>query len=203
MKRSRGRATILSVFLAAAAWFVWHLAPWEPVLAVATLTDPAKLATLGSRGANPRLNKIVYWLDAGRRRGIPCETAIDLAQLYNRTENPRARLVKDSLLRNIRIADQLGLFTSDNRERMRNGRASVITKGPYANALIEVDHIVPYSLAKEAGNELANLEIMPAPLNRRKSNRVGERQLSHAQRLFNAGLLSAESLARVRRELRK
>lgn len=35
----------------------------SPVVAIASLTDPAKLATLkGERAANPRLQKCVYWL---------------------------------------------------------------------------------------------------------------------------------------------
>jgi 5-methylcytosine-specific restriction endonuclease McrA len=63
---------------------------------------------------------------------------------------------------------------------------------------VEIDHIVPYSLAPEAGNELANLEMMPQELNRAKSNRVGSRQLSHAEKLFSAGVITKESLAKVR-----
>jgi hypothetical protein len=35
------------------------------------LIDPAKLATLGRRGANPRIQKCVYWLDAASTRAQP------------------------------------------------------------------------------------------------------------------------------------
>jgi len=48
------------------------------------------------------------------------------------------------------------------------------------------------------GNELANLEMLPKTLNREKSNRVNERQLAHAERLREAGLLTGESYARVK-----
>jgi hypothetical protein len=195
--RRLGLMGLFSVALATAGWLWWPVSPRPAVLAVANLSDPAKLATLSERGANPRLIKIVYWLDAARNRGLPPELAVDLAQVKNGTRDPRASLVRQSLLRNLKIADGLALFTPENKERMRNGRAPVVMRGPYAGSKIEVDHIVPLSLAKEAGNELANLEMMPQPLNRRKSNRVGERQLSHAQRLFDAGLLSRESLNRV------
>jgi hypothetical protein len=45
-------------------------------VAVASLTDPAKLATLTSgRAANPRLKKAVYWLAEARGRG---RTAADV-----------------------------------------------------------------------------------------------------------------------------
>ena len=89
------------------------------------------------------------------------------------------------------------MLTADNLNRLRRGQAGVVTKGPYANATVEIDHIVPISLAPELGNELANLEMLPAPVNRRKSNRVGERQLAVAQRFYDARMLSRESLARV------
>ncbi|MBC8001585.1 MAG: hypothetical protein H7X97_03260, partial [Opitutaceae bacterium] len=62
---------------------------------------------------------------------------------------------------------------------------------------VEIDHIVPYSLAPEIGNELANLEMLPKSLNRQKSNRVNERQLAHARTLLAAGLLTADSFAKV------
>ncbi|MFO1501938.1 MAG: hypothetical protein U1G07_26780 [Verrucomicrobiota bacterium] len=200
MKRLRRKAAIGSGLVALAAALLWHFSPFQAVVALANLSDPAKLATLGERGANSRLNKLVYWLhDAGRRGWAP-DTAIRAAQFVNRTAEPRASLVKESLLRNLQIAEELGLFTSENLDRMRQGKAAIVTRGPYRNAPVEIDHIVPYSLAREAGNELANLEMLPEPLNRRKSNRVGDRQLAHARRLWQAGLLSKESLNRVETE---
>ena len=56
------------------------------------------------------------------------------------------------------------------------------------------------SRAHECGNELANLEWLPQPLNRAKSNSVGPRQLAHAQRLLEAHLLSPESFDRLKRQ---
>jgi predicted DNA-binding protein len=197
MKALRRKFTFGLAVVALAGALLWQFSPVQAVLAVASLSDPAKLATLGERGANPRLNKIVYWLDQARNRGLPAGTAVRLAQLVNHTTEPRAALVRESLLRNLQIAERLGLLTADNRDRLRHGKAAIVTRGPYARSPVEIDHIVPYSLAKEAGNELANLEMLPEPLNRRKSNRVGERQAAHARRLFQAGLISKESLARV------
>jgi hypothetical protein len=37
--------------------------------AIANLADPEKLATLGVRGANPRVQKITYWLFVVRQNG--------------------------------------------------------------------------------------------------------------------------------------
>ncbi len=177
---------------------LWQFGPIQAVFAVVNLSDPDKLATLGERGANSRLNKIVYWMRISEERSLNPEKAIGIAQFLNRSTGARAHLVRESLLRNLKIAHGLGLFTEENKELLRNGKAGVVTQGPYARSKVEIDHIVPYSLAPEVGNELANLEMMPQPLNRSKSNRVGQRQVAHAEKLFAAGLLSKESLAKVR-----
>jgi hypothetical protein len=197
MKRFLRKTALGVALLGLISGVLWQYGPFPGVFALTSLTDPAKLARLGPRGANPRLNKTVFWLHEVEQRGMSAATAIRVSQGLNGTYEPRSTLVRESLLRNLKIAGELGLLTPENLQRLRSGRAAVVTRGPYARSPAEVDHIVPYSLAAEVGNELANLEIMPAPLNRRKLNRVGERQIAHARRLHGAGLLSAESLARV------
>ena len=107
----------LGLWIAAlSAGFVWQLTPFPAVLAIRSLSHPAQLATLGYRGANPRLNKIVYWLDDARRHFVAPKTALDLA-LWLEYSGARAALVKESLLRNLKIADELGLFAEGNRRR--------------------------------------------------------------------------------------
>ncbi len=199
MRRVPKKYKFASALLALIGFAVWQFTPLQAVFAVSSLSDPAKLATLGERGANSRLNKIVFWLDVARNRGMSAETAVGWAQTVNGTREPRASLVKAELARNLQIADELGLFTAENRDRLKRGNAAIITRGPYAGETVEIDHIVPISLAPEVGNELANLEMLPKTLNRKKSNQVGERQLSYAEKLGAAGLLSKESLEQVRR----
>src|SRR5512142_3264801 len=46
---------------------------------IASLIDPAKLATLGKRGANPRVQKAVYWLAAARKAGEQPDKLLDRA----------------------------------------------------------------------------------------------------------------------------
>ena len=108
--------------------------------------------------------------------------------------------MKESLLRNVKIATQLGLLDAQNLDHLRHGRAAIVRSGPYRGEAVEIDHIVPYSLAPEVGNDLANLEMLPRTLNRRKSNLVNERQLAHAERLHTAGLLTQKSLDQVRKK---
>jgi hypothetical protein len=193
----RHKGAWLTVAFAVGLWLFWQWGPIEAVFAIRHLSDPAKLATLAERGANPRLNKIVYWLDQARGRWMSPETAITLAQLGNGIHGQRAALVKASLLRNLKLADEMGVWTHDNRDHLRRGQAAIAMRGPYRGEAIEIDHIVPLSLAPEVGNELANLEMMPRALNRRKSNHIGPRQLDYAARLCKAGLLEKKSLARI------
>jgi 5-methylcytosine-specific restriction endonuclease McrA len=197
-RRRVRRWSVAGVLVFVVSGLSWLFSPLEAVLAIRSLSDPAKLAALGQRGANPRVNKLVYWLDTARRKGLGPERAIEFAQTLNGVTGLPAELRREALLRNLTIAERLGLLTPENLDRLRRGNAPTVTLGPYAGEPTEVDHIVPVSLAPEVGNELANLELLPKTVNRRKSSRVGERQLSLAEDLHRAGLLRDDSWRRVR-----
>lgn len=198
MRLARKKLSLISLLVAFVVGLGWQFGPFQSIQAVASLSDPQKLETLGERGANSRLNKIVYWLDQSEHRGFSADRTIDLAQWFNGTEKRRAALVKTSLLQNLKIARELGLLAGPNLDSLRRGRAANVTRGPYAGESVEIDHIVPYSLAPEIGNELANLEMLPRTLNRQKTNRVGPRQLAYAEKFYEAGLLTKPSWERVR-----
>ena len=169
------------------------------VTAIASQSDPAKLATLGSRAANPRLKRIMYYLAAARAGGADPGDVIDQAQRANGSAGTRrAPLVKASLLRNLKICDGLAMLVdAENLAKLRRGNAPIARRGPYTGQIAEVDHIVPLAEAPEVGNELANLEMLPATLNRAKSDKVGERQLALAKKFHDAGLLSDAALASI------
>jgi hypothetical protein len=153
------------------------------VQALASLIDPAKLDTLKiDRAANPRLRKACYWLHVAKVDGITAASIIDAT---GHVSTPRGQLAKESLLRNLTILERLGCLTEDNLAKLRRGRAPTITRGPYTGEQAEVDHIVPVSKAPRFENWIGNLEFMPRTLNRRKSNKMGERQRSHLARLLD------------------
>lgn len=60
---------------------------------------------------------------------------------------------------------------------MKRGKSPIVTTGPYAGEIAEVDHILPVAKFPQYGKEFWNLELMPQSLNRRKSDTVGQRQL--------------------------
>ena len=69
--------------------------------------------------------------------------------------------------------------------------------GPYSGDGLSVDHIVPRAVVPELDNVIANLELMSLKLNLNENNKVGNRQVSHAEKLHTAGLLSREGLEKL------
>jgi len=169
-----------------------------PEVIISELIQPAKLATLRARGANPRVQKCVYWLETARQaRQNPTnvlEKALALAGYPNALA---ARLTRDALLRNLDIAEKLGCLGADGLSEMRKGNAPTIRKGPYAGQELSVDHIIPRAVCPELDNVIANLELMPMRLNSAKGDRVGERQVALAKRFNEARLLTNHGLHQV------
>src|SRR5688500_7379665 len=99
----------LCAFLAIS--FCFRLFSVEPDYApnIASLIAPAKLATLGKRGANRRIQKCVYWLAEARTANREPGRVIDVAlHRVGMTNALTAKLTKEALLRNLSIAQKLG-----------------------------------------------------------------------------------------------
>ena len=163
-----------------------------PALSLASLTDPTKLATLkGERAANPRLQKCVYWLAYAEEQGEKPEVVLDEAAKLNKTsETPYARFVRWGLLENLKIAKELGLLTPEGMSELRRGKSAEITKGQCKGEEAEADHVIPRSVCPELQNQVMNLELLPASLNRAKSDKVTDRAKVFAKELYEAKLLS-------------
>ena len=58
-------------------------------------------------------------------------------------------------------------------------------------------------MVPELNSVIANLELRPLRLNESKNDKIGDRQLSHAQKLHDAGLLSTEGLKKVQNARRE
>jgi len=123
--------TLLSLLGFLSVSFLLQAKDTTPALAIANLTDPAKLATLkGERAANPRLQKCVYWLAYAEEQGSKPEAVLDEAAKLNKTEGtPYAGFVRWGLLNNLKTAKELGLLTPEGMAEMRRGKSATITKG--------------------------------------------------------------------------
>ena len=186
----------IAIWLAACFLFVGQAGAGDvSVTAVASIIDPAKLATLQvDRAANARVLKCVYWLNYARGRGLdPGRVISDAQKLNGSTAKAPAPLVEAALLRNLEIAEKLGCLTPGNLDRMRHGASPLISLGPYAGERAEIDHIVPIAVEPALGKEIANLELLPRTLNRRKGAKMGERQRDYLRKFRAADLLGPRS----------
>jgi len=167
--------------------------------AIAAQTDPAKLATLkGERAANPRLQRCVYWMATAEAGGVKPEALLNEAARLNGTfGTPYARFVCWGLLENLKIAKELGLLTPEGMAELRRGKSATITKGEYAGQEAEADQVISRAVCPELANQVMNLELMPASLNRAKSDKVTDRARVFAKELYDAKLLSEEGWKRV------
>ena len=122
--------------------------------------------------------------------GIEPSKILDEAFDKNGIEDRREPLLKKNFLRNVGLAHEYGLLTEDNMDKLRRGRAPIITKGSCIGQIIEVNHIIPYSVEPKLGNCLANLDLMPISENREISAQYGDRQKTLMKQLAEAGFLS-------------
>lgn len=169
-------------------------APSTASVAIASQTDPVKLATLKGKGAaNSRLQKCVYWLAFAEGQGQKPEAVVDDSAKLNKTERtPYAGFLRCSLLENFKIAKDLGLLTPEGMAELRRGKSATITKGQYAGQEAEADHVIPRAVCPELQNQVMNLELLPAMLNRAKSDKVTDRTKVFAKELYDAKLLSEQ-----------
>lgn len=162
--------------------------------ALVNLCDPAKIATLTSdRAANPRVRKIAYWLEVARQEGRDPQTEMDqvMARLgWGGTL--KGDLTAAAMARNRIIAERLGCLDAEGMALLRRGSAPTIKFGPYTGEKLTVDHIIPRAVSPSLDLVLANLELMPHSLNMRKGSKIGQRQIDLANKLLQAGILSAQ-----------
>jgi len=188
---------MLALLLAAAPSII--AAPSTAVVAIAEQTDPAKLATLKGEGAaNPRLQKCVYWLACAEEQGEKPEVVLDESAKLNKTAGtPYAGFVSWGLLENLKIAKELGLLTPEGMAELKRGKSATITKGQYAGQEAEAGLVIPKAVCPELQNQVMNLELLPASLNRSPSDKVTDRAKIFAKELYEAKLLSEEGWERV------
>jgi len=187
------------ILLALAAAPSIMAAPSTAAVAIASLTDPAKLATLkAEREANPFLQKCVYWLAYAEEQGEKPDVVLDESAKLNKTAGtPYAGFLSWGLLENLKIAKEMGLLTPEGMSELKQGKPATITKGQYSGQKAEADDVIPVSLCPELHNQVMNLELLPASLIRAKSEKVTERAKVFAKELYEAKLLSEEGWRKV------
>lgn len=182
----------MAIFLSLLFQAVLHGKDPSPAVILSSLVDPAKIDALdGDRAANPRLRKMIYWLETGRRAGAdPAAVVLEAQIKAGYAGTARADADRASLVRNRIILERLGCLDAAGMAALRRGRAPRITKGPYAGDIASVDHIIPRSVVDELDEKIYNLEFMPSKLNMSKGAGIGVRQRQLAAKWKKLGLLS-------------
>jgi len=103
------------------------------------LSDPAKLATLGERGANPRVQKYVAQLAEARQAGFEVSNVVSRAATLAGMKGEAAKLTAEVMLRNLTIAERLGCLDDAGLHEMRRGQSPTIRRGPYKGDELSVD----------------------------------------------------------------
>jgi TPR repeat protein len=176
-----------------------------PAMAIASLTDPQKLANLqGERASNSRFQKCLYWLATARAKGESPSDIIASANLKNGEQvTSYGTLLSSSLTANLAEADKLGLFSPGGLDELRQGKSATITEGEYAGQEATVDHYIPRSVCPELDNQIFNLRLLPSKLNSSEGDKVDKKQMNYAKELNKGGLLSAEGLEAVKKAYEK
>ncbi len=164
---------------------------------IASLIDPAKLATLRERGANPRVQKYVALLEDARAAGEKPDVVAAAAVKIVGMRGSAAKLTARQMVRNLKLAGDYGCLDAEGLARMRRGQAPVIMRGGSKRDELSVDHIIPRQVVPELDNVIANLELMPQRLNESKNARIGKQQLDLGRKLRKAHLLSASGLRAI------
>jgi hypothetical protein len=165
---------------------------------IADLINPQKLATLGQRGANPRILKCVYWLKKAEKEDHSVTNIVDMAvDFAGYTNSLSAKLTKDALLRNLKIAEGCQCLDEAGMKEMRQGKPPAIQRGKSKGDQLCVCHIVPSAVCPELDKVIANLELMPSKGSESKNTKMGTRQIQRAEELHKAGLLSKAGLKKV------
>lgn len=166
---------------------------------VSSLIAPAKLATLGPRGANPRVQKYVALLAQAEAEGLSPSKVAARAVASVGMKGRAAKLTVSTMTRNLGIAHRLGCLDKDGLRDMRRGTSPKVRRGPYQGDELSVDHIIPRAVVPELDNVIANLELMPMRMNGEKRAAIGDRQRDLAKKLNKAGLLTRQGLKAVMR----
>jgi hypothetical protein len=143
---------------------------------IAALIDPAKLVTLGQRGAIPRVEKYVAQLAEAQTTGLSPKRVATKAVSLAGMKGAAAAVTVETMMRNLRAAEGMNCLTPEGLQDMRRGYAPTIRRGPYKGDQLSVDHIIPLKVAPELDHVIANLELLPLKINEGKKAAIGQRQ---------------------------
>ena len=121
---------------------------------------------------------------------------IDIAQTgYGTSVGGRAD--NAAILWSHRKLERWKCFTEAGMDKLRRGGSPEITDGEHKGDSVALDHVLPRAVVLELAARFYNLEALPSAVNRKKSAKITEREVTLARRWNRDGLLSAAGLRAV------
>ncbi len=122
------------------------------VTSLSQLTDPRRLEILSDDAFRAQLGPALGWLHVARRRDVAPEAVIARAFVLNGLTGERARLTRESLLRNLARADAWELFAHDDTAlALSVGKPAQIPAGLHRGHLAQAAVVVPDGLTTAQG----------------------------------------------------
>lgn len=154
------------------------------VNSLAQLTDPRRLEILTDDAFRAQLGPALGWLHVARRRDVAPEAVIARAFALNGLTGERARLTRESLLRNLARADAWELFAhNDSALALSFGQPAQIPAGIHRGHLARAAVVVPDGLTAQDRREFACLVLraddempyVPPPRHRQPGDLLAKR----------------------------
>ena len=192
---------ILSLLLVGALYLV----KWERGNKVAQFSDPIAVllddyqnpGERGFSGRRARFCKILTILDDARDDHLLPHLVVIQAASDLGLDEEDGRLLADSIVENLAIADRSGLLEGENFGLMTNGELPKISAGAFAGDEIEFDFIVNVNHAPELETHFANMMLRPAFMTTDFGAPVTEDSYEKAGHFYRANLISQSSYLRL------
>lgn len=155
------------------------------------------------RGSNETMRIVNYKIYQAHSDGLDIEKLLELAQPTHLQPPPLAKLNSKRFKDNLRLGIEYGIYEGEaNLKALAYGKAPTITKGEFAGERIDVEHVVPKSIAPGLDNILANLMWYPASLNQSKNNTITQEAMDMAEVFADEGILQTDELLAVKKAYR-
>jgi hypothetical protein len=162
-----------------------HIRKAESLWREMEMTKPTPPIRTGAYG---KLKPLIFHLESARRAGVGYEASLDEILGRSSAIPVLKQMRKTAGLNIMKSAKGLGLLTPEGMARSERELAPEITKGnpKYIGQKAWVEHRVPYSVRPGFENEIANLELLPESVNRKKWAHIDEIARGQMRRLESA-----------------
>lgn len=151
------------------------------------------------RGSNQTMRLVNHKIYQAHSDGLNIKKLLEIAQPKSVQPPALAKLNEKRFLANLQLGIDYGLYEGEgNLKALAYGKAPVISKGEYKGQRVDVEHIVPKSIAPALDNILSNLTWYPASLNQSKSDTITDEALEMAEVFAAERILPAEELVAVK-----